>query len=153
MGPVPSNLPPQLTSFVGRKRELSEARGLLGANRLLTLTGTGGSGKTRLSIQIAGEVACEFPDGVYFIALAPLSDPGLVASSIAQILGLRAASHRSLMDRLVSYLRERQMLIVLDNFEHILGGAPLVVDLLKATRAVHFLVTSRCPLRVSGEQE
>ena len=153
MVPIPSNLPRQLTSFVGRERELSEVRRLLGANRLLTLTGTGGSGKTRLSIELASEVACEFPDGVYFVPLAPLSDPGLVASSIAQNLGLRAASDRALMDRLVSYLRERQILIVLDNYEHLLGGVSLVVDLLKATRAVHFLVTSRCPLRVSGEQE
>ncbi len=153
MDPIPSNLPPQLTSFVGRERELSEARVLLGANRLVTLTGTGGSGKTRLSIQLATETACEFGDGVYFIPLAPLRDPGLVASSIAQNLGLRAASDRSLMDRLVSYLLERRMLIVLDNFEHVLDGASVVAELLKATRAMRILVTSRSPLHVLGEQE
>ena len=153
MDTVASHLPAQLTSFVGRERQLAEAKDLLGAHRLLTLTGPGGGGKTRLSIQLASEAAPEFPDGVFFVPLAPLRDPDLVAPSIAQILGLRASSDRSLMGRMVSYLERRRVLLILDNFEHLVSGAGVVVDLLVATDAMRLLITSRSPLHVSGEQE
>jgi non-specific serine/threonine protein kinase len=147
------NLPTQLTSFIGRERELDEVTGLLGSTRLLTLTGVGGSGKTRLSIQLAARVAADFPDGVHFVSLAPIRDPGLVLSSIAQTLGLRAASDRPLMERLVSHLRDQEVLVVLDNLEQLLGAGPTISELLKSTVAVRIVVTSRSPLRVSGEQE
>jgi len=113
-------LPRPLTSFVGRERELAEARRLLAGCCLLTLTGPGGSGKTRLCIELAAGTAGDYPDGVYFVRLAPVRDPGLVPSSIAQGIGLPDARDRPLVAHLVSYLRDRKLLIVLDNFEHLL---------------------------------
>lgn len=151
---VANNLPIQLTSFVGRERELSEARRLLlGSARLLTLVGPGGSGKTRLAIQVATEAAEEFSDGVYFVSLGAIGDPGLVASAIAESLGLQAASDRPLMERLVGRLRDREILVVLDNFEHLLDAASMVAELLKAADPARVMVTSRSPLHVSGEQQ
>jgi predicted ATPase len=147
------SLPRPLTSFIGRERELAQARRLLQDSYLVTLTGPGGSGKTRLCIALAAQVAAEYPDGVYFVPLAPVRDPGLVPSTIAQSIGLQDARDRPLMEHLVGQLRERQLLIVLDNFEHLLAGAPVVTQLLQATSAVRILVSSRSPLRVSGEQE
>jgi AAA domain len=147
------SLPRPLTSFIGRERELAQARRLLQDSYLVTLTGPGGSGKTRLCIALAAQVAAEYPDGVYFVPLAPVRDPGLVPSTIAQSIGLQDARDRPLMEHLVSQLRERQLLIVLDNFEHLLAGAPVVTQLLQETSAVRILVSSRSPLRVSGEQE
>src|SRR5207244_3284051 len=147
------SLPRPLTSFIGREHELAQARRLLAASCLVTLTGPGGSGKTRLGIALATEVAGDYPDGVYFVPLAPVRDPGLVPSTIAQSIGLQDARDRPLMEHLVSQLRERQLLIVLDNFEHLLAGAPVVTQLLQETSAVRILVGSRSPLRVSGEQE
>lgn len=150
---IPNNLPGQLSSFVGREHELDEASRLLGTTRLLTLTGAGGSGKTRLSVQLAAQVGAEFPDGVCFVPLAPVTDPGLVPSSIAQNLGLHAASDRPLMERLVGHLRHKKMLLVLDNLEHLLGAVPVVAELLQGTDALRVMATSRSPLHVSGEQE
>ena len=147
------SLPKPLTSFIGRERELAQAKRLLRDSYLVTLTGPGGSGKTRLCIALAAAVAGDYPDGVYFVPLAPVRDPGLVPSTIAQSIGLQDARDRPLMEHLVSQLRERQLLIVLDNFEHLLDGAPVVTRLLEETRAVRILVSSRSPLRVSGEQE
>ena len=118
------SLPKPLTSFIGRERELAQARRLLQGSYLVTLTGPGGSGKTRLCIALAAEVAGDYPDGVYFVPLAPVRDPGLVPSTIAQSIGLQDARDRPLMEHLVSQLRERQLLIVLDNFEHLLAGRP-----------------------------
>src|SRR6476646_9172767 len=146
-------LPRPLTSFIGRERELAQARKLLQGSYLVTLTGPGGSGKTRLCIALAREVAAEYPDGVYFVPLAPVRDPQLVPSTIAQTIGLQDARDRPLMEHLVSQLRGRQLLIILDNFEHLLAGAPVVTRLLQETGAVRFLVSSRSSLRVSGEQE
>ena len=146
-------LPRPLTSFIGRERELAQARRLLAASYLVTLTGPGGSGKTRLGIALAAEVAGDYPDGVFFVPLAPVRDPGLVPSTIAQSLGLQDARDRPLMDHLVSQLRDRQLLLVLDNFEHLLAGAPAVARLLRETSALRILASSRSPLRVSGEQE
>ena len=147
------SLPKPLTSFIGRERELAQARRLLEGSYLVTLTGPGGSGKTRLCIALAAQVADEYPDGVYFVPLAPVRDPGLVPSTIAQSIGLQDARDRPLMEHLVGQLRERQLLIVLDNFEHLLAGAPVVTRLLQETTAVRILVSSRSSLRVSGEQE
>src|SRR6201982_339079 len=147
------SLPKPLTSFIGRDRELVQAKRLLAASYLVTLTGPGGSGKTRLCIALAAEVAGDYPDGVYFVPLAPVRDPGLVPSTIAQSLGLQDARDRPLMDHLVSQLRDRQMLLVLDNFEHLLAGAPAVARLLRETSALRVLVSSRSSLRISGEQE
>ena len=147
------SLPKPLTSFIGRERELAQAKRLLRDSYLVTLTGPGGSGKTRLCIALAAAVADDYPDGVYFVPLAPVRDPGLVPSTIAQSIGLQDARDRPLMEHLVSQLRERQLLIVLDNFEHLLDGAPVLTRLLEETRAVRILVSSRSPLRVSGEQE
>ncbi len=146
-------LPAQLTSCVGRERELSEARRLLASNRLLTLTGPGGSGKTRLCLELASEVETEFPDGAYFVRLAPIRDPGLVLSSIAQALGLQDSRERTLVELLTDYLRERAILLVLDNFEQLLAAAAAVGELLQETRSPKFVVTSRASLRISGEQE
>ena len=147
------SLPKPLTSFIGRERELAQAKRLLRGSYLVTLTGPGGSGKTRLCIALAAEVAGDYPDGVYFVPLAPVRDPGLVPSTIVQSIGLQDARDVPLMEHLVGQLRERQMLIVLDNFEHLLAGAPVVTRLLQETSAVRILVSSRSPLHVSGEQE
>jgi non-specific serine/threonine protein kinase len=147
------SLPKLLTSFVGRERELAQAKRLLHGSYLVTLTGPGGSGKTRLCIALAAEVAGEYADGVYFVPLAPVRDPGLVPSTIAQSIGLQDARDRPLMEHLVSQLRGRQLLIVLDNFEHLLAGAPIVAQLLQETSAVRILVSSRSSLHISGEQE
>src|SRR5271165_318983 len=147
------SLPKPLTSFVGRERELAQAKRLLQGSCLVTLTGPGGSGKTRLCIALAAAVAGDYQDGVYFVPLAPIRDPGLVPSTIAQSIGLQDARDRPLMEHLVSQLRDRQLLIVLDNFEHLLAGAPVVTRLLQETSAVRILVSSRSSLRVSGERE
>ena len=147
-------LPRPLTSFIGRERELAQARRLLAGSYLVTLTGPGGSGKTRLCIALAAEVAGDYPDGVYFVPLAPVRDPGLVPSTIAQSLGLQDARDRPLMDHLVSQLNERHVLLVLDNFEHLLAGAPRWwPGCCGETSALRILVSSRSSLRVSGEQE
>jgi predicted ATPase len=147
------HLPRQLTSFIGREHELAELKGLLERSRLLTLTGPGGSGKTRLGLQLAAEAADGFPDGVYFVALAPVGHPDLVLSSIAQGIGLRDEGDRPLPDRLCSYLEHARVLILLDNFEHLIAAAPAVTQVLQATLAPRIMVTSRAPLHVSGEQE
>jgi predicted ATPase/DNA-binding CsgD family transcriptional regulator len=147
------SLPRPLTSFVGRERELAEARRLLAGSCLLTLTGPGGSGKTRLSIELAAGAAGDYPDGVYFVRLAPVRDPGLVPSSIAQGIGLPDSRDRPLLEHLASYLRDRKLLIVLDNFEHLLPAASVVAELLSGAGGLRIVVSSRAPLRVSGEQE
>jgi hypothetical protein len=118
----PGNLPRQLTSFIGRERELQDLKALLERSSLLTLTGPGGSGKTRLSLQLAAEVTGGFPDGVYFVALAPVENPDLVLSSVAQGSGLRDAGDRPLLDRLLRYLESARILLLHDNFEHLNAG-------------------------------
>ena len=149
----PNNLPTQLTSFVGREAELAAAAGLLSTTRLLTLTGPGGTGKTRLSLQLAANVADEFEDGAWFVALEPVRDPSLVASRIAGALGLVETANRSARDLLAEWLAGRHALLVLDNFEQVIEAAPVVADLLRASPRLSVIATSRAALRVSGEQE
>ncbi|HEY3165135.1 MAG TPA: adenylate/guanylate cyclase domain-containing protein [Candidatus Limnocylindrales bacterium] len=149
----PNNLPTQLTSFVGRETELKEAAELLRSTRLLTLTGPGGTGKTRLSLQLAADVSDRFPDGVWFVALEPVRNPGMIDGTILTTLGLIEAAGRSARDILVEWLAGREALLVLDNFEQVIDGAPVVADLLRAAPRISVIVTSRAPLRVSGEQE
>ena len=121
--------------------------------RLVTLTGPGGTGKTRLGLQVAADLLDHFPDGVFFVDLAPISDSELVVSAVALVLGLRETGGRSLRDIVTSYLEERRLLLLLDNFEQILPAAALVAALLAACPSLTVLVTSREPLRLRGERE
>ena len=150
-----NNLPAQPTPLVGRERELREVCGLLSEKevRLLTLTGPGGIGKTRLGLQVAAELLNEFEDGVFFVALAPITDPALVASAIAEALGVVEAGDQPLEEGLKGYLHGKELLLLLDNFEQVLGGAPLVGELLSACPKLKVLATSRSVLKVYGEQE
>jgi predicted ATPase/class 3 adenylate cyclase len=154
LGPGNVILPLQLTSFVGRQREVAAIRGLLERPevRLLTLSGPGGTGKTRLAVQVAGELLGSFPGGVFFVALAPVNDPGLVVPTVAQALGVRAIAGQSLLESLIEHMGDRRLLLVLDNVEQVLNAAPAVVDLLAACPRLRALVTSRAALHVSGEQ-
>ncbi len=147
------NLPAQITSFVGRQREINAIKQLLGVTRLLTLSGPPGTGKTRLALEVAGQTSDRFQDGAFFVDLAPITDPRLVLSTIAQTLDLKEAPSQPLMDTLTYHLRDKQILLLLDNFEQIIEAAPLVCDLLSACPGLKVLVTSREPLRVYGEQE
>ncbi|UCC53337.1 MAG: AAA family ATPase, partial [Anaerolineaceae bacterium] len=147
------NLPAQPTSFVGREKEIAEVKRLLETTRLLTLTGPPGTGKTRLGLRVAADVLNEFADGVYFVELAPISDAALVTSTIAQLFGVRETAGQPLAKTMQRYLRDKHLLLLIDNFEQVIDAAPLVSDLLSAARRVKALVTSREALRVYGEQE
>jgi predicted ATPase/class 3 adenylate cyclase len=149
----PNNLPTQLTSFVGREKELAEAARLLETTRLLTLTGPGGTGKTRLSLQLAADVSERYADGIWFVPLEPVRDPALIATTVLTTLGLVESGGRPARDILVDWLEPKQALLVLDNFEQVIEGAPVVADLLRGAPRLAAIVTSRAPLRVSGEQE
>ena len=149
----PNNLPTQLTTFVGRERELAEAGGLLRTTRLLTLTGPGGTGKTRLSLQVAAATADAYPDGVWFVALDAVRDPAMVAPAIARTLGLADDAVRSAVDAVAERVGDDHVLFVLDNFEQVVGAGPTVADLLRRCPNLSALVTTRVALRVSGEQE
>jgi predicted ATPase/DNA-binding SARP family transcriptional activator/class 3 adenylate cyclase len=172
------NLPVQWTSFIGREAEMNEVKRLLlprderkgirdeeetGRSRpsslishpcrLLTLTGAGGCGKTRLALQVAADLLDEFADGIIFVDLAPIRDPSLVLSTIAHTLGVREMGGTPLVDSLKAHLREKQLLLVLDNFEQVLPAATLVAELLAAASRLKVLVTSRAALRLNGERE
>jgi predicted ATPase/class 3 adenylate cyclase/DNA-binding CsgD family transcriptional regulator len=145
---VAQRLPVQLTSFIGREAHILEVRGILANNRLVTLTGAGGSGKTRLAIRTASE----FGDDVRYVDLAPITDPGLVPAAVVGALGLRDQPERSTTDTIVRYLSGRQLLIVLDNCEHLLDTcAALILTVLDACPRVTMLTTSREPIGVAGE--
>lgn len=148
-----SNLPAELTSFVGRQREIADVEDLLYRARLVTLTGPGGTGKTRLGLQVAGLMAENYRDGVIFISLAEVGDPSQIPNVVAREVGVIERPDRQLVDTLQSYLRSKQMLLILDNFEHVLEAAPLVVDLLVAAPNLAILATSRENLHLSGEHE
>jgi hypothetical protein len=146
-------LPRPSTSFVGRENELAQARGLLAGTRLLTLTGPGGCGKTRLAIELAGRTPQDFQYGVHFVSLAAVRDPALVPVSTARGIGLQDARGTPLLEHLGGYLAEREVLLILDNMEQVLGARDFVADLLAATAGPRIVVTSRSPLHLSWEQE
>ena len=150
---IPNNLPVQLTSFVGREQEIEAVGRKIGDHRLLTLTGPGGIGKTRLSLQIAAELLSTFQHGIWFVELAPVMDAALVPSVIANAFNLQEMAARRMVDSLLDYLREKETLLILDNFEQVIEAAPLVKELLVAAGQLKIMVTSRIPLRVSGEYE
>ncbi len=149
----PNTLPAQLTLFVGRATERAAVDRLLAGHRLVTLTGPGGTGKTRLSIEVAGHAADSFPDGIFFVPLDAVRDPGLVASQIAGALGLSESGGRPARDLVVDWLARRTALLVLDNFEQVVDAAPFVADLLRSVPGLKLIVTSRASLRISGEHE
>ena len=147
-----NNLPRQLSSFVGREREIGEVKQLLSATRLLTLTGAGGCGKTRLSIQVGGQALEEFPDGVWLVELVSLADAVLVPQAVASALNLREQPGRPLTATISEYLEPRTVLLLLDNCEHLLSGcAQLAGKLLRECAGLRILATSREPLGVTGE--
>jgi non-specific serine/threonine protein kinase len=153
--PVASNLPRPLSSLVGRERELAAVRDLLlrDGERLVTLLGPGGVGKTRLSLRVAEETADEFADGAVFVPLATVFDPDLVPAAIARELGVHEAGDRPVLSTLTGLLRERRLLLVLDNLEQVLSAAPVVAELLSTCPHLGVLATSRAPLHLSGECE
>jgi predicted ATPase/class 3 adenylate cyclase/DNA-binding CsgD family transcriptional regulator len=147
-----TNLPMQLTNFVGREEQLAQLRELLGDNRLVTLTGAGGAGKTRLAVQVAAALIGDFGDGVRYVDLAPITDPELVPLTVARALGLPDQPGHSTMDTLTRFVAGRQMLVVLDNCEHLLdSSAALIVSLVSAAAGLTLLTTSREPIGVAGE--
>jgi predicted ATPase/class 3 adenylate cyclase len=140
-----TNLPAQPDALIGREREVAEVAALVAGTRLVTLTGSGGSGKTRLGLQTAAELVDSFPDGVFWVPLAAVSEPELVLPSIGAALGARGD--------LFEHIEERRMLLLLDNFEQMLGAAPDLSSLLGRCPGLHLLVTSRAPLRIEGEHD
>ncbi len=150
---LPNNLPQQMTSFIGRERELAQIKELLAKTRLLTLTGSGGCGKTRLSLQVAADLLDQYVNGVWLIELAALSDPALVPQAIADVLGVQEQPGKTMQRSLVEALRPKQLLLVLDNCEHLVAAcASLAADLLRTCPQIHILATSREPLNIAGEQ-
>ena len=149
---LPNNLPQQMTSFIGREKEIAEIRQMLATSRLVTLTGAGGTGKTRLSLQVAAEVMGEFPDGVWLVEFASLADPGLVPQTVATALSVREEPGRPIIQTLVDHLKAKTLLIVLDNCEHLLSAsAQLTETLLRSCTHVRILASSREGLGIVGE--
>ena len=150
-----NNLSVRLPAIVGRDDEIAAVGELLRGEdaRLITLTGPGGTGKTRLGQQVARDALDEFGDGVFFVPLAPINHHSLVAPAVAQTLGVQETRERAFAEGLQNYLRDKRMLLVLDNFEHVMAAAPFVAGLLSACPQLKLLVTSRAPLRVGGERE
>lgn len=155
LGGVRNNLPVQPTAFIGREREVEAACALLRRpnTRLLTLTGPGGVGKTRLGLQVAAEALHEFRNGAFFVPLAPVIAPDLVIPTVAKILGVQETENRPTLDSLKEYLHDSELLLVLDNFEHLVPAAAQVADLLSTSQRVKALVTSREGLHLRGEQQ
>ncbi len=151
----PNNLPIQPTPFIGREQEVEACEQLLrrAEVRLLTLTGPGGIGKTRLALQVAADLGEVFPDGLYFVDLAPIRDPGFVVPAIAQAFDVKEMAEQPLLDLLQAFLRERRLLLLLDNFEQVISAAIQVAALLAACPQLKVLVTSRMVLHVQAEQE
>jgi len=149
---VANNLPLQLSNFIGREREMAEVKRMLGSTRLLTLTGMGGTGKTRLSLQVAADVLDSYPDGVWLVEFATIDDASLVLETVAAALDLRQEADRPLMSTLTSFLRDRTVLLILDNCEHVVAAcARLAESLLRACPKLHILASSREPMSIAGE--
>jgi predicted ATPase/transcriptional regulator with XRE-family HTH domain len=153
--PRPGNLPTRLSSFIGRAAETQDVASLLQQPevRLLTLTGPGGMGKTSLAIRVAASLADQYPDGVWFVDLAPVSDPQQVAATILQALGIPERAHTTVAALLQEWLRPRHLLLLLDNFEQLLDAAPLISTLLSTAPHIQALATSRAALQLQGERE
>src|ERR1700758_1785326 len=145
---VAHSLPSQFTSFVGRGPQLAEVRELLAHNRLVTLTGAGGVGKTRLAVEVANELAADYAEGVWYVDLAPITDPGLVPGAVARALGLPDQPGRSTMETVLRFVHDRQMLVVLDNCEHLLDACAELVVVLLVAGGLTLLATSREPIGV-----
>jgi predicted ATPase len=147
-----SNLPQQLTRFIGRQREIAEIRDLLTHTRLLTLSGPGGIGKTRLALQVAGDSLLEYRDGVWFVEFASLADTDLVPHTVASTLGVHEEAGRSITDTVVDFLKSTHVLLVLDNCEHLISACAQLTDkLLRSSKSLRVLVTSQEPLAIAGE--
>ena len=148
----PNNLPLQLTSFIGREKEIAEIKKEVKTHRLVTLTGSGGTGKTRLSLQVAADMLDAFPNGVWFVELAPLSDPDLIPNTVLSALGISEQQNKPALDVLQEYLQPRKLLLVLDNCEHLIANAATVANaILSAAPDVKILSSSREALGVQGE--
>ena len=149
----PHNLPLPITTFVGREREVAELEHLLVGHRLVTVTGPGGCGKTRLALEVSRRVIDDFEDGAYVVDLASVADPTVVPITVARNLGVREGRDQAALEGLEQFLAGRSMLLLLDNFERVLPAAEMVSKLLSASPGLRVLVTSRAPLRLRGEQE
>ena len=150
---TPNNLPQQSTRFIGREQVLADVQRLLSNARLLTLTGSGGCGKTRLGLQVAADSLERFTDGAWLVELAPISDPGLVPQTVTTVLGLKEVSGKSVVQTLTDYLKDKRLVLLLDNCEHLLDAcAQLASMLLRHCPQVTILASSREPLGVGGEQ-
>ncbi len=150
--PYSNNLPVQLTSFIGREKEKAEVKRLLKENRLVTITGPGGTGKTRLSVQTAADLLEAFPNGVWLVELAPLTDPALVPQAVATALGVPEQRGRPVQDALTDFLRQKDLLLILDNCEHLVEAcAPLADTLLHSCPGLKILASSREALGIAGE--
>jgi predicted ATPase/class 3 adenylate cyclase len=149
----PNNLPAQLTSFVGREEQVAEVERLLDRSRLLTLTGPGGSGKSRLALRVAADLLPRYQDGAFLVDLSPVTDPALIPASVAKALEVPEAAGRPILDEVTEHLRHRELLLVVDNFEQVAEAGPVIERLLGAAPQVKALVTSRVVLSLRGEQE
>ena len=147
---VPNNLPVQLTDFIGRP-EVEDIKGLVGGTRLVTILAPGGAGKTRAAIQAAAELIADFPDGVFFIDLAPITAPGDIAQTAAESIGVALATDEDLQTQLLAHLANERQLLVFDNFEHLADGVEIVTEILKAAPGVKVVATSRTKLNITGE--
>lgn len=148
---TPNNLPEQLTDFIGRSTELADVKSILAGSRLITLLAPGGSGKTRLAIQVAADLSDEFKDGVFFIGLSEIGSSAEIVQSVAEALGLGLSADDDLDAQLLNYLSNKEQLLVFDNFEHVSDGAAIVSSILQRASSVKVIATSRSKLNVSGE--
>jgi predicted ATPase/class 3 adenylate cyclase len=149
----PNNLPLQLTSFVGREEQITEVERLLERSRLLTLTGPGGSGKTRLALRVAADLLPRYQDGAWFVDLSPVTDPALIPAAGAKALGVPETADRPILEEVKEHLRHRELLLVVDNFEQVGEAGPVIEELLGAAPRLRTIVTSRVVLSLRGEQE